>query len=122
MPVVHKDVSRAFCDRVWDSLFSSIVDCKSLTREQRRVYTYLCRHVDVRTRIYEKPLGQSALARRLGTSDAALKRSIAALCEKGFTHRLAPLSRRPIRLGLNPLLIEFAYEYTKRLYPDLLAS
>ena len=120
--MAHRDVSRAFCDRVWDSLFSSIVGCKVLTREQRRVYSFLWRNVDVRTRIYERPLGQSALARRLSISDAALKRSIEALCDKGFTHRLAPLSRRPLRLSLNPLLIEFAYEHTKRMYPDLLAS
>jgi DNA-binding MarR family transcriptional regulator len=122
MPVARKATTRAFCDRVWDSLFSSIVGCKALTREQRRVYEYLWRHVDVRTRIYEMPLGQSATARRLGLSDSALARVLEALCAKGFTHRLAPLARRPLRFGLNPLIIESAYEQTKRMYPDLLAS
>lgn len=120
--MAHKAATKAFCDRVWDSLFSSIGGCKALTREQRRVYVFLWRHVDVRTRIYEKPLGYCAMARRLGISDAALSRAIATLCTKGFTHQLAPQSRRPIRLGLNPLLIEAAYEQTKRMYPDLLAS
>jgi DNA-binding MarR family transcriptional regulator len=122
MPVARKATTKAFCDRVWDSLFSSIVGCKALTREQRRVYEYMWRHVDVRTRIYEMPLGQSATARRLGLSDAALARVLQALCAKGFTHRLAPHARRPLRFGLNPLIIESAYEQTKRMYPDLLAS
>lgn len=122
MPVARKATTRAFCDRVWDSLFSSIGGCKSLSRDQRRVYEYLWRHVDVRTRIYEMPLGQGATARRLGLSDAALARILDALCNKGFTHRLEPRARRPLRFGLNPLLIESAYEQTKRMYPDLLAS
>jgi len=122
MPLPHKAATRAFCDRVWDSLFSSITSCKVLTREQRRVYEYLWRHVDVRTRVYERPLGSGALARRLRVSDAALTRAIAGLCAKGFAHRMAPVTRRPLRLGLNPLLIESAYEHAKRMYPDLLAS
>ena len=122
MPVARKAETKAFCDRVWDSLFSSIGGCKALTRDQRRVYEYMWRHVDVRTRIYERPLGRGATARRLGLSDAALMRVLEALCVKGFTHRLAPLARRPLRFGLNPLLIESAYEQTKRMYPDLLAS
>jgi hypothetical protein len=122
MPVARKVATKAFCDRVWDSLFSSIGGCKALTRDQRRVYEYMWRHVDVRTRIYERPLGQGATARRLGLSDAALMRVLHALCIKGFTHRLAPRARRPLRFGLNPLLIESAYEQTKRMYPDLLAS
>lgn len=114
--------TRAFCDRVWDSLFSAIGGCKALTRDQRRVYIYLWRHVDVRSRIYEKPLGHCAMARRLEMTDAALTRALEALCRKGFTHRLAPSPRHPVRFGLNPLLIEAAYEQTKRLFPDLLAS
>jgi DNA-binding MarR family transcriptional regulator len=122
MPVARKAATKAFCDRVWDSLFSSICGCKALTRDQRRVYEYLWRHVDVRTRIYEWPLGQGATARRLGLSDAALTRALEALCAKGFTHRLAPQPRRPLRFGLNPLIIESAYEHTKRMFPDLLAS
>ena len=120
--MAHKAANKAFCDRVWDSLFSSIGGCKALTREQRRVYMYLWRHVDVRTRVYEKPLGHCATARRLGMSDQALTRALEALCAKGFTHRLPPCARRPLRFGLNPLLIESAYEQTKRMYPDLLAS
>jgi DNA-binding MarR family transcriptional regulator len=120
--VAHQAASKAFCDRVWDSLFSSIGVCKALTREQRDVYVFLWRHVDVRTRIYEKPLGRGAIARRLGMSDAALGRALSALCAKGFTHRLPSQTRRPLRFGLNPLLIEAAYEQTKRMYPDLLAS
>jgi len=103
-------------------LFSSIGACKALTREQRRVYIYLWSHVDVRTRVYEKPMGHSAMARRLSLSDTALSRALAALCTKGFVHRLAPQPRRPLRLGLNPLLIESAYEHAKRMYPDILAS
>jgi DNA-binding MarR family transcriptional regulator len=122
MPLARKAGTKVFCDRVWDSLFSSIGGCRVLTRDQRRVYEYLWRHVDVRTRIYERPLGKSATARRLGLSDAALTRVLEALCTKGFTHRLAPRARRPLRFGLNPLLIESAYEQTKRMYPDLLAS
>jgi DNA-binding MarR family transcriptional regulator len=122
MPVACKAATKAFCDRVWDSLFTSIGGCKALTRDQRRVYEYMWRHVDVRTRIYERPLGQGATARRLGLSDAALTRVLDALCAKGFTHRLEPRARRPLRFGLNPLLIESAYELTKRMYPDLLAS
>lgn len=122
MSVANQAATKSFCDRVWDSLFSSIGVCKALTREQRRVYVYLWRHVDVRTRIYEKPLGLGAIARRLGMSDAGLRRALEALCTKGFTHRLEAQTRRPLRLGLNPLLIEAAYEQTKRMYPDLLAS
>ncbi len=118
----HNAATRAFCDRVWDSLFSSINGCRSLTRAQRRVYEYLWRNVDVRTRIYQRPLSTGALARRLEVSDAALTRAIAGLCAKGFAHRMAPVARRPLRLGLNPLIIESAYEQAKRLYPDLLAS
>ena len=114
--------TKAFCDRVWDSLFSSINSCKSLTRAQRRVYEHLWRNVDVRTRIYERPVGAGALARRVGLSGDALTRAIAGLCAKGFAHRLAPLARRPLRLALNPLIIESAYEQAKRQFPDLLAS
>ncbi|HEY5093780.1 MAG TPA: hypothetical protein VII69_01550 [Candidatus Eremiobacteraceae bacterium] len=120
--MAHVAATRTFCDRVWDSLFSSIGACKALTREQRRVYIYLWSHVDVRTRVYEKPMGHSAMARRLSLSDTALSRALAALCTKGFVHRLAPQPRRPLRLGLNPLLIESAYEHAKRMYPDILAS
>jgi DNA-binding MarR family transcriptional regulator len=118
----HNAATKAFCDRVWDSLFSSISGCKSLTRAERRVYRYLWRNVDVRTRVYERPLGLGALARRLGVSDLALTRAIAGLCAKGFAHRMEPVARRPLRLGLNPLIIESAYEQAKRLYPDQLAS
>jgi hypothetical protein len=86
------------------------------------VYEHLWRYVDVRTRIYERPLGTGALARRLDLSDVALTRAIAGLCAKGFAHRMAPAARRPLRLALNPLIIESAYEQAKRQYPDLLAS
>ena len=113
---------RSFCDRVWDSLFCSIDACHELSRDQRRVYAFLWRAVDVRTRIFERGLGVSAIARRLRMSDAALERALSALCAKGFAHRLPELPRRPVRLALNPLLIEAAYDAAKRSFPGRLAS
>ena len=113
---------RSFCDRVWDSLFSSIEACDELSRDQRRVYTFLWRTVDVRTRIFERGLGVAAIARRLRMSDASVQRALSVLCAKGFAHRLPELPRRPIRLALNPLLIEAAYDVAKRSFPGRLAS
>ncbi len=113
---------RSFCDRVWDTLFTSIEACDELSRDQRRLYTFLWRTVDVRTRIFERGLGVAAIARRLRMSDAAVQRAISILCAKGFAHRLPELPRRPVRLALNPLLIEAAYDDAKRSFRGRLAS
>jgi hypothetical protein len=113
---------RSFCDRVWDSLFSSIEACEELSRDQRRVYAFVWRTVDVRTRIFERGLGVAAIARRLRMSDVAVQRALSILCAKGFAQRLPELPRRPVRLALNPLLIEAAYDVAKRSFPGRLAS
>ncbi len=113
---------RSFCDRVWDSLFSSIESCRDLSRDQRRVYSFLWRAVDVRTRIFERRLGVAAIARRLRLSEASLRRAIVILCAKGYAYRLPEQPRQPMRLALNPLLIEAAYDIAKRSFPDSLAG
>ena len=118
----HKVNDRSFCDRIWDSLFTSIDECRELTRDQRRVYSFLWRAVDVRTRVFERTLGVAAIARRLRMSETALMRALAILCAKGFAQRLPELPRRPLRVALNPLLIEAAYDEAKRFFPGRLAS
>ena len=118
----HKISDRSFCDRVWDSLFTSIDECRELTRDQRRVYAFLWRSVDVRTRIFERTLGVAAIARRLRMSEESLLRALAMLCAKGFAQLLQELPRRPLRVALNPLVIEAAYDVAKRSFPGRLAS
>lgn len=105
-----------FCQRFWDVLFESIERCEVLTRRERRIYRFLWRHVDVRTRIYERPLGIEAVARRLDVSEGAMDRALDALCRKGFCRKLEAQPRRPLRYALNPLLIEAAFEETKHLF------
>src|SRR4029077_13817792 len=109
---------RDFCERFWDSLFRSIAETKALNSVERRVYEYLWRHVEVRTRTYERPLGVSSVAPRLGCVEAVLTRALAAICRKGFARRLEPQPRRPLRIMLNLLLIEAAVEQAKHYFPQ----
>jgi len=115
-------LAEQFCSRLWDSFFTSLRGTDLLTPCEKRVLEKLWLLGTIRTSTCDAYPGHTEFARALKLSEHRVKLALKKLEMKGFVKAV----RRPRRLNptylLNPLLLEAAYDNTKRDYPDLRAS
>lgn len=118
----RKQLAEQFCSRLWDSFFASVRGTDVLTACEKRVLEKLWLLGTIKTSTCDTYPGHVEFARSLKLSEHRIKLALKKLEMKGFIKAV----RRPRRGGfaylLNPLLLEAAYDRTKRDYPDLLAS
>jgi hypothetical protein len=125
-----KQLAEQFCSRLWDSFFTSLRGTELLTPCEKRVLEKLWLLGTIKTSTCDAYPGHVEFARSLKLSEHRVKLALKKLEMKGFVKavrrggRMSPAaSLRPsIAYLLNPLLLEAAYDRTKRDYPDLAAS
>ena len=112
----RKQLAELFCSRLWDSFFASLRGTGLLTPCEKRVLEKLWLLGTIKTSTCDAYPGHAEFARSLKLSEHRVKLALKKLEMKGFV--------KAVRRGylLNPLLLEAAYDRTKRDYPDLLAS
>ena len=113
-----KQLAEQFCSRLWDSFFASLRSTELLTPCEKRVLEKLWLLGTIKTSTCDVYPGHVEFARSLRVSEHRVKLALKKLEMKGFIKCM----RRGVSYLLNPLLLEAAYDRTKRDYPDLLAS
>ena len=120
-----KQLAEQFCSRLWDSFFASLRSTELLTPCEKRVLEKLWLLGTIKTSTCDVYPGHAEFARSLRVSEHRVKLALKKLEMKGFIkggRTSASLRDRAASYLLNPLLLEAAYDRTKRDYPDLLAS
>ncbi|MDQ2817021.1 MAG: MarR family transcriptional regulator [Candidatus Eremiobacteraeota bacterium] len=110
----------SFCRQLWDALFDAVDASKCLTRSEKRVLEYLWAEGTVGSWICDNYPGHAPVADKMQLSQGRLESALKRLERKGFI-KGQPSSEdgaRP-RYLLNPLLVEDAYQRTKRCNPGL---
>lgn len=116
-----KQLAEQFCSRLWDSFFTSLRGTDLLTPCEKRVLEKLWLLGTIKTSTCDAYPGHPEFARSLRVSEHRVKLALKKLEMKGFI-KCVRRSRAGFAYLLNPLLLEAAYDSTKRDYPDLLAS
>jgi len=119
-----KQLAEQFCSRLWDSFFTSLRGTELLTPCEKRVLEKLWLLGTIKTSTCDAYPGHVEFARSLKLSEHRVKLALKKLEMKGFVKavRRRGAMRTDVAYLLNPLLLEAAYDRTKRDYPDLLAS
>jgi len=119
-----KQLAEQFCTRLWDSFFTSLRGTELLTPCEKRVLEKLWLLGTIKTSTCDAYPGHVEFARSLKLSEHRVKLALKKLEMKGFVKavRRRSATRSDVAYLLNPLLLEAAYDRTKRDYPDLLAS
>lgn len=107
---------------MWESLFSAVREACCLTSTEKLVLEHLWLSGTVKTLRYDDYPGDEVFAARVSLSARRLRLALRKLEAKGFIKPVIDAERGICAYLLNPLLIEDAYDRTKRDYPDLLAS
>ncbi len=115
-----KQLAEQFCSRLWDSFFTSLRGTELLTPCEKRVLEKLWLLGTIKTSTCDAYPGHTEFARSLRVSEHRVKLALKKLEMKGFIKSVRRV--RSFAYLLNPLLLEAAYDRTKRDYPDLLAS
>jgi predicted transcriptional regulator len=116
-----KQLAEQFCSRLWDSFFTSLRGTDLLTACEKRVLEKLWLLGTIKTSTCDAYPGHDEFARSLRVSEHRVKLALKKLEMKGFI-KCVRRSKAGLAYLLNPLLLEAAYDRTKRDYPDLLAS
>jgi DNA-binding MarR family transcriptional regulator len=116
-----KQLAEQFCSRLWDSFFTSLRGTELLTPCEKRVLEKLWLLGTIKTSTCDAYPGHAEFARSLKLSEHRVKLALKKLEMKGFVKAVRHRRGEVVYL-LNPLLLEAAYDRTKRDYPDLLAS
>jgi predicted transcriptional regulator len=119
-----KQLAEQFCSRLWDSFFTSLRGTELLTPCEKRVLEKLWLLGTIKTSTCDDYPGHAEFAQSLRVSEHRVKLALKKLEMKGFIKcvRRTRTSKGAFAYLLNPLLLEAAYDRTKRDYPDLLAS
>ena len=120
--MVRKRLAEQFCSRLWDSFFTSLHGTEILTPCEKRVLEKLWLLGTIKTSTCDAYPGHTEFAQSLKVSEQRVKLALKKLEMKGFIKPLRRARRDVCSYLLNPLLLEAAYDRTKRDYPDLLAS
>ena len=118
----RNQLAEQFCSRLWDAFFSSLRGTETLTPCEKRVLEKLWLLGTIKTSTCDAYPGHAEFARSLKLSEHRVKLALKKLEMKGFIKAVRRLRRAGFVYLLNPLLLEAAYDCTKRDYPDLLAS
>ncbi len=118
----RQHLAEQFCSRLWDSFFTTLRATELLTACEKRVWEKLWLLGTIKTSTCDAYPGHTEFARSLKLSEHRVKLALKKLEMKGFVKAVRRARRTGVVYLLNSLLLEAAYDRTKRDYPDLLAS
>ncbi|MBC5824795.1 MAG: hypothetical protein GIX02_08180 [Candidatus Eremiobacteraeota bacterium] len=114
----ERDERESFCSQLWDALFDAVDACRCLTSTEKRVLQCLWAQGTVGTWVCESYPGHDPFAKKMRLSQQRLESTLRNLEKKGFIKPTQRDQGGP-RFLLNALLVEDAYERTKREHPGL---